>query len=259
MATKNPKLTCYPNPRLYNKFIQWKKDQGYLADSKALNVILEAFFHDVSSDNTALSLQLRLLEQKVSNLSEQVAALTQNSDNRLTADHYLPLASSDEAFDQQRFSIELFKTWQRITLEQIGELNHFGYLVTIDAIARSGFSEMGLEKFIKYLAGVRIPEIKLKAGQQNNYKVGNHNAWTLTFDREPAQTSSEKTESQQLMTTTPLKQSALAKRLQVGESTLNKKRDKVDFTQWSKSKDPDGVGWKFDKELSIFLPVNVDD
>lgn len=50
-------------------------------------------------------------------------------------------------------------------------------------------------------------------------------------------------------------QSELAKRLNVYSSTVYKRRDDPDFSQWSHSKDPDGIAWKFSRKTKEFQPL----
>ncbi|AFY40117.1 hypothetical protein Lepto7376_3977 [[Leptolyngbya] sp. PCC 7376] len=52
----------------------------------------------------------------------------------------------------------------------------------------------------------------------------------------------------------PLIQADLAKRLDVHPSTLRKRRTEEGFLEWSRSKDPQNVGWEFDTESRQFLP-----
>ena len=50
-------------------------------------------------------------------------------------------------------------------------------------------------------------------------------------------------------------QADLAKRLDINTSTLTRRRSDEDFSQWSQSKDPEGIGWKYLAENKIFVPV----
>ena len=50
-------------------------------------------------------------------------------------------------------------------------------------------------------------------------------------------------------------QSELAKRLNVYSSTVYKRRDDPDFAEWSRSKDPEGIAWKYIAETKEFSPV----
>lgn len=51
-------------------------------------------------------------------------------------------------------------------------------------------------------------------------------------------------------------QSELAKRLDVHASTVGKRKSDSDFSEWSKSKDPDGIAWKYSSDTKEFLPLN---
>lgn len=49
-------------------------------------------------------------------------------------------------------------------------------------------------------------------------------------------------------------QSELAKRLNVYSSTIYKHRNEPDFSEWSRSRDPDGMGWVYSPETKEFFP-----
>lgn len=57
-------------------------------------------------------------------------------------------------------------------------------------------------------------------------------------------TNSPKTKTKK---TPQLSQAELARRLGCSSSTLSNRRDRPDFPQWSKSKDPEGIGWHYRK------------
>jgi hypothetical protein len=48
-------------------------------------------------------------------------------------------------------------------------------------------------------------------------------------------------------------QSDLAKRLDTTSSTIARRKTEPDFTDWSLSKDPDGVAWSYDPETKLFI------
>jgi heavy metal translocating P-type ATPase len=49
-----------------------------------------------------------------------------------------------------------------------------------------------------------------------------------------------------------LKQSALAKRLRIASQTITAKRSKPEFTEWSKSRDPEGIAWSYEPSTKNF-------
>ncbi|WP_017315910.1 hypothetical protein [Mastigocladopsis repens] len=71
---------------------------------------------------------------------------------------------------------------------------------------------------------------------------------------QPTQEEAKKPLEKQLMFGS-LIQSELAKRLNVYSSTVYKRRDDPDFSEWSRTKDPDGVAWKYSRKTKEFFPV----
>jgi len=60
----------------------------------------------------------------------------------------------------------------------------------------------------------------------------------------------EQSDSQSLI------QGELAKRLDVHSSTVGKHKSDPDFPQWSQSRDPEGVAWKYSPETKEFSPID---
>jgi hypothetical protein len=55
----------------------------------------------------------------------------------------------------------------------------------------------------------------------------------------------------------PLIQAELAKRLDVHASTVGKRKSEEDFPEWSQSRDPEGIAWKYDPETKEFTPIET--
>ncbi len=53
-------------------------------------------------------------------------------------------------------------------------------------------------------------------------------------------------------------QAELAKRLNVYSSTVYKRRDDPNFSEWSRSRDPDGIAWRYKPETKEFTPVEAE-
>lgn len=49
--------------------------------------------------------------------------------------------------------------------------------------------------------------------------------------------------------------SQLARRLGCNHGTISKKRQKPDFEEWTKAKDPDAIAWRYDREKKLFFPL----
>lgn len=51
-------------------------------------------------------------------------------------------------------------------------------------------------------------------------------------------------------------QGDLAKRLDLNSSTVGRRKNKEDFPEWSQSKDPEGVAWKYLPDKELFVPAD---
>jgi hypothetical protein len=56
--------------------------------------------------------------------------------------------------------------------------------------------------------------------------------------------------------TQELIQSELAKRLDTHTSTIGRRKSDPDFVDWTRSKDPDGMGWKYVAETNVFVAID---
>ncbi|PSF33177.1 hypothetical protein C7H19_20445 [Aphanothece hegewaldii CCALA 016] len=53
-------------------------------------------------------------------------------------------------------------------------------------------------------------------------------------------------------------QSELAKRLDTNSSTVGRRKSEPDFAQWSQSRDPEGIAWKYVRRTRTFVPTNIE-
>lgn len=73
----------------------------------------------------------------------------------------------------------------------------------------------------------------------------------IEVDRSVTETPSEEAESTGLS----LNQADLAKRLDINPSTVGRRKSEPDFPEWSQSKDPEGVAWKYIPETKMFIAL----
>lgn len=78
---------------------------------------------------------------------------------------------------------------------------------------------------------------------------------SLTDDDSSSQEEQAEPPNHQQPPPKSLIQSELAKRLDVHSSTVYKRRDDPDFAEWSRSRDPDGIAWKFLPDTKLFSPL----
>ena len=50
-------------------------------------------------------------------------------------------------------------------------------------------------------------------------------------------------------------QAELAKRLDVNSSTIGRRKSDPDFAEWSQSKDPEGIAWRYESDTKLFVAV----
>ena len=50
----------------------------------------------------------------------------------------------------------------------------------------------------------------------------------------------------------------LAKRLDTTPSTVGRRKTDPSFPEWSQSKDPEGIAWKYLRKSRVFVPVDPD-
>jgi hypothetical protein len=55
------------------------------------------------------------------------------------------------------------------------------------------------------------------------------------------------------LTIEPLTGTALSHRLNVSATTISRRKSKPDFPQWSSSRDPEGLAWKYSKKSQLFV------
>ena len=70
---------------------------------------------------------------------------------------------------------------------------------------------------------------------------------------ETANTDLDKAEMSSIDSSQGLIQAELAKRLDVNSSTVGRRKSDPDFSEWSQSKDPEGVAWKYVAETKMYV------
>ena len=79
---------------------------------------------------------------------------------------------------------------------------------------------------------------------------------TATIPKSDASSNTE--QSTEVNTDRSLIQAELAKRLDLNSSTVGRRKSDPDFAEWSQSKDPEGVAWKYEPESKLYVPVVSD-
>ncbi|BAZ44043.1 hypothetical protein NIES4102_10470 [Chondrocystis sp. NIES-4102] len=104
--------------------------------------------------------------------------------------------------------------------------------------------------------------------ESNSPEASDTAQWTQDISDEPPaslETESEDTdvvEDEAQVTTgsidagQSLIQAELAKRLDLNSSTVGRRKSDPDFEEWSQSKDPEGIAWRYESESKLFVAVD---
>jgi len=78
---------------------------------------------------------------------------------------------------------------------------------------------------------------------------------TTSLDEQPSTRLQDKQPTEKQTSSKGIIQSELARRLDVHSSTVYKRRSEPYFSDWSKSRDPEGIAWKYSSKSRLFFPI----
>jgi hypothetical protein len=78
---------------------------------------------------------------------------------------------------------------------------------------------------------------------------------TATIETESETDSSSTERSASIDAGQSLIQAELAKRLDLNSSTVGRRKSDPDFEEWSQSKDPEGIAWRYESDTKLFVAV----
>jgi hypothetical protein len=80
----------------------------------------------------------------------------------------------------------------------------------------------------------------------------------MSPEESPPEANSDNDSPSQEQSSGPLAliQADLAKRLDINPSTVGRRKSDPDFSLWSQTKDPEGIGWKYVPKTKMFVPVD---
>lgn len=104
------------------------------------------------------------------------------------------------------------------------------------SVAENAFSTEDIEEALEPMPQAE-PEQTASLDEQED-------VWAEAADKEPQASQS-------------LIQAELAKRLDVHSSTVGKRKSDPDFSEWSQSRDPEGIAWVYSAETKEFVPVEA--
>lgn len=127
----------------------------------------------------------------------------------------------------------------------------------------SRLSVRGIAQLAKQEQGQTKPETKSEEHVAETPLVAHTSAkesepQAVATPEEPPARDSSTSETASIDAGQSLIQAELAKRLDLNSSTVGRRKSDPDFSQWSQSKDPEGIAWKYVPETKLFIAVSED-
>lgn len=114
-----------------------------------------------------------------------------------------------------------------------------------------------------FLEGTEVPAAKESYSSQSKYPPEEISAVqqlqqqpdsSLSHHKEKEEQSADLSNENQQQASSSLIQAELAKRLDVHSSTVGKRKSDPDFSEWSQTKDPQGIAWEYLPDTKEFVP-----
>ncbi len=263
MATERPRIQAYLEPMTYDLLLGWKKQRGITKESEAINQILTEYF-GVSSSSAPVAQQLpqEAIEKIVRN---EVNALFKNKMEE-DAEFWVNRLSERLATVEQ--SLERFVSCSH---RQIDELKAgLGERLaacedSLEILLSDSPSELpsaendtrSPEQLPKDEAPGLNEEESPTAELESNPKesVVEDSAISIESPGKPLGNSPKLSKADLAALLSPHNQTELAQRLGCNKSQVSRQKGKPDFEQWSQGKDPDGIGWLYDRSSQMFSPA----
>jgi hypothetical protein len=121
---ENPKISAYISPNLNEKLLEWMKNRGIKKVSQALTTILESYLgvnQDSPNIESSENDRLKIVEQKLESLSQEVRSLTERSEKNsqiVVQTELFPVEPLEETLSDDE-EIALIDTEQGDLLEEI--------------------------------------------------------------------------------------------------------------------------------------------
>lgn len=236
------KLSQKVNP-FFNKLV--RENQGCLT------------FTDLATEPD-LDLSPRVAKQYLEKKAEEYGAQRQQIENKGTVYYFLTASALGSMFEDSEppTNSDSEELTPQISKSSIADLepsatqplaSEIAQLVDLETdrnVIGSGESEKLSHQSPDNLATSEEPDSEQKGSIASQYSS------------ESSQPESTSEHSEQISDRS-LIQAELAKRLALNSSTVGRRKSDPDFPEWSKSKDPESIAWKYVPETKVFVPADI--
>lgn len=246
MPTDRPRLQAYLEPELHQRFAEWKALRGIAKDSEALNGLLAEYFGVSSSPPTPSQVPQEAIEKIV---RDEVNVLFKN---RMEEDADFWVNRLSERLDTVEQSLERFISCSHRQIDELkGDLGE-------RLAACEDSLEILLSESPSDLPGAendtRSPE-QLSSEEAPGLEGEDSQKADLEGDTAEAIEKDSLISSDLPGNSPGVNLTQLARRLGVSKSVISNRKNRADFEEWSKGKDPEGVAWRYHPGSQKFYPV----
>lgn len=135
-----------------------------------------------------------------------------------------------------------------------------GCLTAVDLSLRCDLALKTAQQFLEHRANEYGAQRKVVPDRGTLYYFLTASALGAIFDTSTPASDPEALTPEELTPSDSLPQKALiqaelAKRLDVHSGTLTKRKSDSSFSDWSRTKDPDGIAWQYAAKQKLFIPL----
>ena len=255
-------------------FIAWKVWDNYQWQklSKKVNPVFSQLLKENRGCLTPIDLSLkanlsgRVARQFLERKSQEYGAQRQQIEDKGIAYLFLTASALGSIFDDSESDTESPTTSQLTSTSP----------AVAAQLPQSSASEIGQIVELEKSTAVAEKEVEIQdrsIASQHNYlqekqqeeHLSSHEYSSLeyidsvgTTEEERASEQKESVRDNQENEALSLIQAELADRLGVNSSTVGRQKSKSDFPEWSQSRDPEGIAWKYISETKIFVSLDAE-
>lgn len=238
MATDKPRIQAYIEPELYDLLLGWKKQRGIAKESEALNQILKEYFGMDDSKESIPTPQAPSFEELKALIQPMI---------------FEEIAEFKEYWEERGKMIESIVSLLEKRIEALEPEAQLLRRLLTESIELT--QEMTQES--NSLNATRSPD---EEEIESIDDIVEEEAESLEEQATEA-TDLEETEYRESPGNSPsklpdsLNGSELGRRLGVAKSVISRRKAQPNFYNWTKSKDPEAIAWRYDRKKQNFSPV----
>lgn len=265
MATDRPRIQAYIDPDLYNRYQDWKKEKGFDKESPAINELLREFFGEkVQSEIASPALNKEDIEELIAEECEiGLRKIRQEAVDKLST---IPEINARVEAQVQTWMDEKAEDWMlrlgQKFCDRIYALEQKLQAVEDKLDIKDGMPSLLQEALhtVEQQRWVIEDLLSKSSGESPDGTRSPQEPPDIVQEQSQAESSDpESIEQGELPSelSSELTQTELAKRLDCNKSQISRKKGAPDFEEWTRERDPDAIGWRYDPVSKQYLALQA--